>query len=269
MKHNFQRAVKVGGHRSSEPMGSNVYRGLLPGNKGFGAGRKIDFQPVGLDGLDGDSLFEFGPADREYSAPASCRTVRPGDCLKGVESVFSAAQGLAFEELPFGSIKLHRCRMGCRQRMEFIFNYQRQVQRVTRAPDTPFAIDITLQAPRDLLSSYIKTAERFFVGASANLKMRDGIALFSLNDERLSADREIRKTVLAGVSFSHFLELIIVCGDFYAFHRSGRYDVGHGYPQAGFVGTFDDDANIGCRQVQLRELAVILIIAGLFGVITV
>ena len=139
------------------------------------------------------------------------------------------------------------------------------MKRISGPPYTPFSVHISLQTLGNGLSADVKAAEGFLV--TMHLQVRNGMSLLGLNDIRLAPQGNIGKTGLVADCFADRLQLVVVCCHFYPAHQPGRHQVGCGYPKLGIIGTLDDNADIGCDQIELRETVIVHIIARLGGVL--
>ena len=124
----------------------------------------IDFQPVGLDGLDMQGLVETAAANLQIGIPVSRGIIRLGGDVETEESVGALAGRLGIE-LPRRSEDFQRGGVVCREGPAAVCDQRRDVQGIPRTPHSPLAIDKGLDALLEHLTADVETADGAFVAA--------------------------------------------------------------------------------------------------------
>ena len=202
---------------------------------------------------------ERGSANLEVGVPYSCRILVLGRNREGVESVLGVRVDLLCVELSLRRVQLHHGRMVVRNPVLFVFQDHRDVQSVSRPPDSSLPIDKGFQAFFQNLASDIEPAEGLLL-ALGDFQVAGRSAPFRHNHERLSGKLHLCHSVSAGLGIADFLELVAIDVKLGVEHRRGLDDVAYADPKLVSTGVLRDHSQIGCQQVDGREPVVFHIV---------
>ena len=211
---------------------------------------------------------ERGSANLEVGVPCSRRILVLGRNREGVESILGVRVDLLCVELSLRCVQLHHGRMVVRDPVLFVFQDHRDVQSVSRPPDTSLPIDEGFQTLFQNLASYIEPAERLLL-TLGDFQVAGRSAPLGHNHERLSGKLHLCHSVSAGLGIADFLELVAIDVKLGVEHRSGLDDVAHADPKLVPAGVLRDHSQIGCQQVDGRKPAIFHIVRRLERIIPV
>ena len=249
---------------AGEPLGR--YAGLsLEAGFQHGGIIDMDFEPVGLDGLNVKNLVEGAAAHFEIGVPvAGGVCVLRGDIV-GEEAVFAGAHHAAVE-LPFRGIKLQGGRMAGREAVAFVGKEHVHVEGVAGAPDAAFAVDKGLEPLLHGFPAHVKAAQGT-VQVHDGFKVGRTAARLGHNGKGLMLHGEGGEALSVRFSLADTLELVVVHLQLGAGQRLAGDKVRGGHPQPVAAGVFGHKANIRGQELHHREAVRIHVIGRLGGVV--
>ena len=129
----------------------------LPTQNTFLRHIKTDLKSIGFHGLNTQVFRENDITNPAFHCPCARRHIRLGREIKSVKPQHALTLCGPSVHLPQRIIKRHRHRMLTRQPFRPIVEHEREMQRVTRTPNAPLAINKSLDA---LLHPFARNIKR-------------------------------------------------------------------------------------------------------------
>ena len=208
----FGPYVAVCGHPSGEPAGGYADGAGFIGLQHIRVGRGY-LEAVGLDGLHVQGFVEGAAAHLEVRVPVAGGVIGLGGNLVIEEAVHTPGY-LPGVELAFGGVHFQGGRVAFGQVLALVLEDEREVHRVSRAPDAAFSVHEALDALLNGFSAHIEAAEGAFV-AGGDFQVGGAAAGPGHHGEGLSGHAKLRQAFSVRFPGSEFLELVIV--HFYAY----------------------------------------------------
>ncbi len=216
--------------RACQPFSGQADRDIPPAVNGLVRKVKIDLQPVGLDALDPERFMERGSSNLEVGVPYSCGILAFCRDCEGVESVLGVSVDLLCVELSLRRVQLHHCRMVVGDPVLFVFQDHRDVQSVSRPPDSSLPVDEGFKPLFQNLAPDIKPAEGF-LSALGYFQVACRSAPLGHHHKRLSGKLQLCHSVSACLGIADFLELVAVDVKLGVEHRRCVDDVAYADPK--------------------------------------
>ena len=248
--------VETAGRRAVEPSGGKAERAGLPHGEAASA-VGLDPEPVGLDALDAQRLFEArgahsgpqgvgarlgigggGGAEAQERAPVERLRVGRHDAAVWV-SQFEADGHVA------------------RQRVEAVLEHHAHEDAVARAPHSALAVDEGLEAVVDRASLHVEARERQRLGVAHGQIAALGAVARHQQMGRAGVGYG-RFALAVGAPRAYYLILKVVDVDVDALERRGGRDVGEHDEHAAVVPGLGHYADVGSQQVDAHDVLVVV-----------